>query len=73
MNAAEMFKKLGYKQSSCTEAYICYTKKDCFNKRVCIEFLLTRRVFYAQWDKYTHDITMEEFEAIQQQIKELGW
>lgn len=73
MTAAEMFKKLGYKRSSCAEAYICYTKENCFNKRVCIEFFLTRRVFYAQWDKYPHDITMEEFEAIQQQIKELGW
>ena len=73
MTARQMFERLGYKQRSCAEAYICYEKKDDFNERICIEFLLLRRVFYAQWNEYAHDITMKEFEAVQQQIKELGW
>lgn len=73
MNAEEMFEALGYKSHSCAEAYICYEKENCFNEHVCIEFYIMRREFYAQCNRYAHDINMNEFKAIQQQLKELGW
>lgn len=73
MKAEEMFKKLGYKSSSCAEAYICYEKENTFNEHVCIEFYLRKRKFYAQCNKYPHEINMDEFEAIQQQLRELRW
>jgi hypothetical protein len=73
MTAREMFTWLGYEQHICEDAYICYERKNEFNERICIEFYLKRRTFYASCGKYPHEITTDEFIAIDMQIKELGW
>lgn len=67
MTAREMFEKLGYK----------YRKNDLVIEYLyfdeCIAFWINQRKFYAAWGNEPKDIDVDEFNAIQQQMKELGW
>lgn len=78
MKAKDMFEELGYKLD---EDYMKETP-DCI-KYVLIkgsfgnsEFAVKRIYFWSD-DKVLsfgeHDITLEEYKAIQKQIEELGW
>ena len=72
MNAIEMFKSLGYE-------YCKYYDRNkiiqYFNKKEDVQFLfwIAEQEFSASEYGETKDITVDEFKAIQQQMKELGW
>lgn len=40
---------------------------------MAIEFWLNEHTFSAQYNYEPKEVTMSEYKAIQQQIKELGW
>lgn len=67
MNAKEMFESLGYKYRK-SDIIIEYS---CFDD--CIAFWINSREFYASYCNEPKDICVDEFKAIQQQMKELGW
>lgn len=67
MNAREMFKSLGYKRHE-SENGIQY-----FSESVEITFIFLIRRFYKQENFQSLNISVDEFKAIQQQMKELGW
>lgn len=71
MDAREMFESLGY---GCNEntLLIQYINDDDSDYK-CIEFDLEYHTFYAQYNYEAKCITVDEFKAIQQQMKELGW
>lgn len=77
VNAEQMFKELGYKQARNDSCLIKYEK---FINGNCIQItftLLLKKVIatygYQTSGSYAHDITSDEFRAIIQQEKELGW
>lgn len=68
MNAREMFKSLGYKyrKNDLVIEYLCFDK--------CIAFWLNEHEFFAKDGVCDIKcINVNEFKAIQQQMKELGW
>lgn len=77
MNAEQMFKEIGYKQ---VRNDSCLIKYEQFINGNCIQItftLLLKKVMatygYQTSGSYAHDITSDEFRAIVQQEKELGW
>lgn len=79
MSAKEMFKKLGYKKVNVYlpyEKYICY-KINLLNKYATNHFivfdLISKTFKKEQTEDWAIGITLEEFKAIQKQIKELHW
>ena len=77
MNAEQMFKELGYKQ---VRNDSCLIKYEQFINGNCIQItftLLLKKVIatygYQTSGLYAHDIKSDEFRAIVQQEKELGW
>ena len=72
VSAKEMFEKLGYKQ----EHHISYIKY-CKEVEQCCGDLVEIQIWFYQIDecfeKNREVITMEELQAINQQVKELGW
>ena len=77
MSAKEMFEELGYKQ---VRNDSCLIKYEQFINGNCIQItftLLLKKVIatygYQTGGSYAHDITSDEFRAIVQQEKELGW
>lgn len=83
MKAKEMFEKLGYKQEKDDKIHITYYNGNVENKQRCdrqITFDLEDKNFIAYSPCELNDyedcsifITLEELQAINQQIKELGW
>lgn len=77
MNAEAMFKELGYKQvrnDSCLIKYEQFINGNC--TQITFTLLLKKVIAtygYQTSDSYAHDITSDEFRAIAQQEKELGW
>lgn len=71
MNAREMFKKLGYKYNKYRDRnqMIEYRKEDSTS----VLFWIKERVFSVSEYCEPKDITVDEFKAIHQQLKELGW
>lgn len=72
MTAREMFESLGYKYSKDHDdnEMIEYYKFDC----TTIDFWIREREFIAlEYGEDPKSITVDEFKAIQQQLKELGW
>ena len=71
MTAREMFKKLGYKYNKYRDRnqMIEYRKEDSTS----VLFWIKERVFSVSEYCETKDITVDEFKAIHQQMKELGW
>lgn len=73
MKAKEMFEALGYEyyESEYSIRYIANCDMD--DDHISIGFGLLSHTFYAQHNCNPNDITIDEFKAIQQQLKELGW
>ena len=73
MTAREMFEALGYEyyEGEYSIRYIanCYMDEDY----ISIGFGLLSHTFYAQHNCNRNYITIDEFKAIHQQMKELGW
>ena len=79
-NAQEMFKQLGYKKEKdiINEQFIISYKKDdrpgfcriCFSKP---DKTIVARYFDKNGEMYAQIVKVQEFKAIQQQMKELGW
>lgn len=72
MNAKQMFESLGYKYSKDHDdnEIIEYYKFE----GTTISFWIREREFIAsECCEYPINITVDEFKAIQQQLKELGW
>lgn len=73
MNAKEMFEALGYEYYE-TKYSILYTANcDMDEDHISIGFGLLSHTFYAKQNCDPYDITIDEFKAIQQQLKELHW
>lgn len=67
MTAIEMFESLGYG---------CHKPDEKIEYSRSVEYIIFRvneHEFYAGYCNEPKDITMDEFKAIQQQLKELGW
>lgn len=77
MNAKEMFEKLGYSLKVDNNNLIEYSKEDCGHISFCFD-IETKR-FYSMYSfpssiqSTPHSITLDEFEAVQKQMEELGW
>ena len=73
MTAKEMFEALVYEyyEGEYSIRYIanCYMDEDY----ISIGFGLLSHTFYAQHNCNRNYITIDEFKAIHQQMKELGW
>lgn len=82
MSAKEMFEKLGYEDTS--KEYhnlVRYVKEDAYlnlkrEKIICIE-LNSNEVqiacTYGKYDYGTTHLSLEELQAINKQVEELGW
>lgn len=77
MTARQMFENLGYKQvrnDSCLIKYEQFINGNC--TQITFTLLLKKVIAtygYQTSGSYAHDITSDEFRAIVQQEKELGW
>lgn len=71
MTAREMFKKLGYKYNKYRDRnqMIEYRKEDSTS----VLFWIKERKFSVSEYCEPKDITVDEFEAVQKQMEELGW
>lgn len=68
MNAKEMFEYLGYKRNESENGIQYFSESG-----VEITFIFLIRRFYKQENFQSLNISVDEFKAIQQQMKELGW
>lgn len=68
MNAEAMFKSLGYKRHESENGIQYFSESG-----VEITFIFLIRRFYKQENFQSLNISVDEFKAIQQQMKELGW
>ena len=68
MTAREMFKSLGYKRHESENGIQYFSESG-----VEITFIFLIRRFYKQENFKSLNISVDEFKAIQQQMKELGW
>ena len=73
MSAKEMFEKLGYECYECESTIQYLANYEIVSKSKEITFLLLSHSFYAQHYFNPLNVTVDEFKAIQQQLKELGW
>lgn len=77
MNAREMFEELGYSLKVEHNDFIEYSKEDCGH--IDFYFLIETKRFYSRYcfspsfQSTAHSITLDEFEAVQKQMEELGW
>lgn len=73
MNAIEMFKSLGYEYSKERDSnkIIEYYNRD--NDSIILFWIEEREFIASEYGDEPKDITVDEFKAIQQQMKELGW
>lgn len=73
MSAKEMFEKLGYKQICNDANYIIYRfdMEDMYSE---IKFYKPQQDIEIEYtDKILNTIDLGELQAINQQVKELGW
>lgn len=73
ISAREMFEKLGYECYECESTIQYLENNEIVSKSKEITFLLLSHSFYAQHYFNPLNVTVDEFKAIQQQMKELGW
>ena len=75
MKAKEMFEKLGYIENNDREDCLRYTIKGFIGQIIEIRFYIDDKVFIKEG--YDGDIayliTLEELQAINEKVKELGW
>lgn len=80
MSAREMFEKLGYKKLYKNKSYMFYEKEIIENPvyeddYLHIEFNFKMKAICKTLgdDNTPSDITLEELQAINKQVEELGW
>lgn len=73
ISAIKMFEELGYECHESEYSISYLANYDMAEDHIRISFGLLSHTFYAQHDYNPKDITIDEFKAIQQQLKELGW
>ena len=73
MTAREMFEALGYEYYETEYSILYIANCDMDDDHISIGFGLLSHTFYAKHNCDPYDITIDEFKAIQQQLKELGW
>ena len=73
MTAKEMFEALGYEFIKSKELIRYLIDGDADGDYMAIEFWLNERTFSAQYNYEPKEVTISEYKAIQQQIKELDW
>lgn len=84
MTAKEMFEKLGYNELIKHKSYMFYIKPlkieipdEPFyeNDELHLEFNFNDKTVTKSYgdDNTTHSITLEELQAINKQVEELGW
>lgn len=73
MTAKEMFEALGYEFIESKELIQYLIDGGADGDYMAIEFWLNEHTFSAQYNYEPKEVTMSEYKAIQQQIKELGW
>lgn len=73
MTAKEMFEALGYECIKSKELIRYLIDGDADGDYMAIEFWLNERTFSAQYNYEPKEVTISEYKAIQQQIKELDW
>lgn len=77
MSAKEMFEELGYSLKVDNNNLIEYSKEDCGH--IAFDFDIETKRFYSRYffsssiQSTPHSITLDEFEAVQKQMEELGW
>lgn len=69
MKAKEMFKKLGYRYRELDDDVFQYT----LGSSIVIRFFKKEREFCSVEYFEPKNINVDEFKAIQKQLKELGW
>lgn len=80
MSAKEMFEKLGYEETLNNEYTLSYTAKFFISDKHRIEFFKNTNQFICHCYSDSpfepvkpFEVDMEELQAINQQVKELGW
>ena len=80
MKAKEMFEQLGYKKLITHKTYMFYIKElrenpEYENDYIHLEFDFKDKTICKTYgdDNSVYEITLEELQAINQQVKELGW
>ena len=75
MTAKEMFEKLGYEENNDREDTLRYTIHNMIGEIVEIRFYFRNKAFVKEGydDDLAYLITLEELQAINKQIEELGW
>lgn len=77
MTAREMFEELGYSLKVDNNNLIEYSKEECGH--IAFDFDIETKRFYSRYSfsssiqSTPHSITLDEFEAVQKQMEELGW
>lgn len=75
--AKDMFEKLGYSLKVDNNDLMEYSKEDCGH--IAFDFDIETKRFYSRYSfsssiqSTPHSITLDEFEAVQKQMEELGW
>ena len=79
-NAKTMFEKLGYKLANDCEYYLFYEKPlkenaEYENDYIHLEFDFKDKTICKSYgdDNSVYEITLEELQAINKQVEELGW
>lgn len=73
ISAREMFESLGYEYYESESSIRYLANYDIPGEREEIGFYKHSHRIFTQYNYEGKDITMDEFKAIQQQLKELGW
>jgi len=75
MSAKDMFEELGYEENNDREDTLRYTIKNMVGDIVEIRFYFNSKSFIKEGyeDDLGYIITLEELQAINKQIEELGW
>lgn len=74
MTAKEMFEKLGFREKKDLKSYIGLIKSYYKNDDEIINFYENKEFMKTgEYDGSYSNITLEELQAINQQVKELGW
>lgn len=80
MSAKEMFEELGYNEFYKHKTYMFYVKPlkenpNYENDYIHLEFDFKNKTFVKTYgdDNSVYEITLEELQAINKQVEELGW
>lgn len=73
MSARAMFESLGYKNGKESDERYNYKAIKYYDTNTEFVFSINAREFAVSYCEEPKYITVDEFKAIQQQMKELGW